>query len=104
MFEPTPEELAIIQKHCKHLTITVDKDVEFLKEGEEQPAHCSNCDLVMTLKINWDKYLKDSSGEFLYCEMCGCRIVRGKEYQDTKKPDNDWFHESCYWGPDDDNW
>jgi len=88
--EPSPEELAIIQKYCKHQTLIVEKSVHFLKPGEDQPTHCDNCGKKIKLKVKWDSYISDDEGP-VCCEHCGDFIKKGEQYK-NKEP---WAHEKC---------
>lgn len=100
--QPTPEEVEIIRKFCKHSAFRIVKDVEFLKEGENQMLECENCGLEVEHKIQWDKYLRDVAGEMVYCDQCGCRIKRGEE---CKAANGELAHNRCEWGHgDNDNW
>lgn len=99
--DASPEELAVIQKFCKHTGWIVDKSVEFLKDGESQPMHCENCGVTTELKIDWTKFLRDDESEFVYCNECGCRIKKGKE---EKTPSGKLAHSKCIWGDDDSEW
>lgn len=94
--QPSPEELAILQKYCKHSNLRIKKSVEFLKVGEKQPAICDNCQLKFELSVAWDKYISDDKGP-LSCYHCGCFMKKGEE---CNVASGEYAHGRCEWGED----
>ena len=99
---PTPEELATIQKFCKHQAVEIETTVEFLKVGDTQPATCVNCSKHFDFKVNWDKYHTDDEG-VVSCQQCGSFMLkRDKDLTVSGEP----ACHDCKFGPDDryDSW
>lgn len=96
MTEPTPEELEIIRKYCKHRAFVPNKSVEFLKKDEKQILACENCGFEVERSINWAGYVSDDEG-LIPCYHCGLYIIKGEEY---KIDDKEWAHDRCEYGDD----
>jgi len=104
MAKPTPEELAILQKFCKHAIWDAKTSVDMLKPGEALPVSCANCGLKKDMPINWDAFLKDGN-DFAYCPHCGGYIKKGEEHkyrEPLKQCDYTYTyaHHKCEWGED----
>jgi len=93
--QPTPEEVEIIRKYCKHLGFIVNKSVEFLKPGENQILTCENCGLELERKIDWKKYVHDAQG-IAPCSHCGGYILKGDEVK-VEDDEYEYAHEKCEW-------
>ncbi len=94
---PTPEELAVLQKFCKHSTVICENSIEFLKVGDKLKYTCDNCQLKLEATPKWDAYVyEDGESQPTSCSYCGCFILKGKEI----KEGDEYLHERCLWGDD----
>ena len=101
--QPTPEELDVLQKFCKHLSFEEENSIEFLKVGENRRLRCCTCNTIIEMTVDWKAYVYiDYEGEQVPagCEFCGGYIFKGREI----KEGSGFVHDYCMWDTSDDEW